>query len=454
MNCGQNAVVLGCAAMRRDLLLLIAPTIFFFAATAAAGSDPAELKNRRDRAARLFPDGVLLLHSSAPAEYPADGYRENAPFYYLTGLENSPGAILAVDGRNRESWLFVRPPQPGETSEVKPGDPTAPQLGLEHIVDWSDLDGFLAQQAKAGAKIYYRREAVELPPSVSVTQDNRAPAWVQVLQKKWPAMDFQPAGVKLYTLMAVESPAEQEASRVAASATVQAVMAGMRAIRPGVSQRKVELAVHDACWNAGARGVSFWPWVMAGPNGVFPKPFESLAHYDHLDATMRGEDLVRLDVGCEWKHYQGDLGRTVPVSGHYNADQREIWNMFVDAYRAGVKELREGATEQQVFEAWKQELLCHRESARTALAKQAIDTWTERKNVPYWQLHTMNLDAGFIEGVLRAGMVIDFEPIASVGGQGYYMEDMFLIGEGGAKVLTPGVPYSAEEIEAAMAVKP
>jgi Xaa-Pro aminopeptidase len=51
-------------------------------------------------------------------------------------------------------------------------------------------------------------------------------------------------------------------------------------------------------------------------------------------------------------------------------------------------------------------------------------------------------------------MVIDFEPIASIGGQGYYLEDMFLIGKEGARILTLHVPYTAEEIEAQMAGKP
>lgn len=52
-------------------------------------------------------------------------------------------------------------------------------------------------------------------------------------------------------------------------------------------------------------------------------------------------------------------------------------------------------------------------------------------------MHTMNLGAGYIEGPLRAGMVIDFEPIVSIAGQGYYLEDMYLIGKTGAEVLTP-----------------
>jgi Xaa-Pro aminopeptidase len=51
---------------------------------------------------------------------------------------------------------------------------------------------------------------------------------------------------------------------------------------------------------------------------------------------------------------------------------------------------------------------------------------------------------------MRAGTTIAFEPIASIGGQGYYLEDLYVITKEGADLLTPGVPYSADEIEAAM----
>jgi len=50
----------------------------------------------------------------------------------------------------------------------------------------------------------------------------------------------------------------------------------------------------------------------------------------------------------------------------------------------------------------------------------------------------------------RAGTTINFEPIASIDDQGFFLEDMFLRTKHGAELLTPGVPYSAEDIEAAM----
>jgi len=72
---------------------------------------------------------------------------------------------------------------------------------------------------------------------------------------------------------------------------------------------------------------------------------------------------------------------------------------------------------------------------------------------PYWQMHTMNLDAGYIEGPLRAGMVIDFEPIASIGGRGTISKTCTWP-QDGATVMTRGLPYTAEEMEAFLAQKP
>jgi Xaa-Pro aminopeptidase len=416
----------------------------------------ADLQDRRHRAAAAFHDGILLVHATSEYASDIDGFRQNPPFYYLTGLENTSSALLAIEGTSGQTWLFVNPERPFARSlpaEVEAGAEGAARLGMDHVVEWQELEKFLAERAKPAAKLYYADDLWalnELSPAFGLEKDKDAPPWIVTIAKRWPVFELKEAREAVSALMAVQSPAELEPLRAAAKATVPAVMAGMRAIKPGVSQRTAEAAVVNACWQQGAHGVSFWPWVMAGENGVFPRPFASVTRYDHLNQVMQAGDLVRLDVGCEWEHYQGDLGRTVPVSGHYSDDQRETWNIFVAAYRAGVKALRDGVTLDQVYEAWRTELVSHRASAKSAMAREAIETWTKKENVPYWQVHTMNLDAGRVPGALRAGMTVAFEPIAAVGGQGFYLEDMFLITAQGTEVLTPGVPYTAEEIEAAM----
>ena len=439
--------------MRR---LAFVVTIVLLASAHAVSADLSVLRDRRQKAAQSFHDGVLLVHAFARVDFTADGFRQDPYFYYLTGLDNSIGAILAIEGKSGESWLFLPSEPPfskfGLKPPVVPGTEAARKLGIEHVVDWSELERFL-ERAAPPARLYFARDpnaTEEMPANLLNAKVPRAPLWVQIILSKWPAFEAKDATDPLNTLMSVQSSDEIAALRSAGKTTVDAITAGMRTIRPGVTQRSVESAVESACWNSGAHGTSFWPWAMAGENAVFPKPFTAMGVYDHLNREMRAGELVRLDVGCEWEHYSGDLGRTVPVSGRYNDDQRETWNIFVAAYRAAAARIRDGVKVDDVYDAWRTELLHHRATAKTPLAQHAIDSWSKRENVPYWQIHTMNLVAALPPEPLRAGMTINFEPIASVDGQGFFLEDMYLITNTGAEMLTPGVPYTAEEIEAAM----
>ncbi len=438
------------------LKLIVCVTIVF-TGLSACSAQANELRERRTRAAASFSDGILLVHAKSAFDLAADGFRQDPIFYYYTGLENTAGALLAIDGRSRESWLFLPPQDPfGDATlrpEVSPGPESAKQLAIDHVVDWVELEAFLGSRATSTARFYYPHDRFslhELPGSLLEKEAAVAPLWINTIKRRWPEVSVVDAGRTLSDLLSVQSASEMKSVRAAAGATVVAVNAGIRAIRPGTSQRSVELEVTNACWKSGAHGPSFWPWALSGENGVFPRPWLTLSRYDHLDSVMKAGDLVRLDVGCEWNHYSGDLGRTVPVSGKFTPDQRETWNVFVAAYLAGAKVLREGVTIDRVFDAWRSELLKHRDTAKSPVARRAIEQWSDQKNVPFWQVHTMNLEAGLPKGALRAGTTIDFEPIASIDGQGYYLEDTFLITKDGAENLTPGVPYTAQEIEAAM----
>ncbi len=426
-------------------------------ASACALAQSNTLIARRQRAAAAFHDGILLLHASVNMDAWTDGFHQDPYFLYFTGLENTVGALLAVDGRKGESWLFLptNPPylKQGLLPEIRPGTDRAKQQGFDHIVDWSELEAFLKQHSSTPQALYYVEDYpkfADLPPHILDSKSPDAPTWLQIILQKWPAFAAKESSKQLQALMEVQDSGEVASLRSAAKATSVAFMTGMRAVHPEVSQRSVEAAVTRACWDEGAHGDNFWPWVMSGENAVFPRPFFSGARYDHLDHKMRSGELVRLDVGCEWNHYGGDLGRTVPVSGHYDDAQRELWNIYVAAYRAGVKVLRAGSSTDHVFEAWSKELVSHRESAKHALAQHAIELWSDRKNVPFWQIHTTNLVAGYPSEPFRDRVIVNYEPIASVDGQGFFLEDMFLLNNEGAELLTPGVPYTAEEIEAAM----
>jgi Xaa-Pro aminopeptidase len=189
---------------------------------------------------------------------------------------------------------------------------------------------------------------------------------------------------------------------------------------------------------------------MAGPTSAFPAPFESLADYRHLNRRMQSGEVVRVDVGCDVDHYRGDVGRTVPVSGRFDAGQRETWELLIGAYRAGLAKFRDGVRRDDVFAASLAEIGRRRPALSTALGRKAAEALLAPDGFKHWQAHGVGLEAA--EGmpeILRAGMVLAFEPIFSVEGQGFYLEDMVLVTKDGHEILTPGLPYSADEIERA-----
>ena len=51
---------------------------------------------------------------------------------------------------------------------------------------------------------------------------------------------------------------------------------------------------------------------------------------------------------------------------------------------------------------------------------------------------------------MEAGSVIAYEPGFEAFGDAFYLEDMILITEDGSEVLSAGLPYEAEQIEALM----
>ncbi len=104
-----------------------------------------------------------------------------------------------------------------------------------------NLQGFLAAHAASSPSIYYTREGLggfdEMPANLVSPKAPGAPLWLQIILGKFPSFSTKEVTDSLNKLMAVQDPDELSSVRSVAKATVTAISAGMRAIRPGVSQR-------------------------------------------------------------------------------------------------------------------------------------------------------------------------------------------------------------------------
>lgn len=215
----------------------------------------ADFAERRQRAATEFHDGILLLHANSELSSSADGFRQDPFFYYFTGLENTVGAVLAIDGKSNESWLFLpsHPPflKAGLQPEVKPGADAEKGLAIQHVVDWTELKEFFASRSAQKIPLFFANDFFhfdELPEDLLSTQSPQAPVWLQIILQKWRTFEAEDATSRIHDLMVIQADDEVAALRSAAKATVTALRAGIRAVKPGSSQRLVESVVENACW--------------------------------------------------------------------------------------------------------------------------------------------------------------------------------------------------------------
>ncbi len=441
-------------------LVLAAGAATSIAASLFAAELPvAEYASRRAEAMRRIPDGILLVPSQAFVfgndQLLLHGYQQDPNFLYLTGLSSVSGAVLAVDGAARTTWLFVPSKLPGfggqlESAFVRPGAESERRLSLEHVVDRKELPAFLnrRQEASPGLLLYTPALDVGHGFPLDIALDDPSGAWNHAMAELWSAKELRSADPILGEMRLIKSAAEVETLKRVGRASAAALRAGLAALKPGRPQREAEAVVVSGCIAAGAEGPSFWPWVMTGPNSAFPAPFESLVDYRHLNRAMKAGEVARVDVGCDLDHYKGDVGRTAPVSGKFDAGQRETWELLVAAYRAGLAVIRDGARRDDVFAASLAEVQRRQSGLATPLGKNAAAVLLGPEGLAFWGIHGVGLEGA--EGApetLRAGMVVAFEPIFSVNGQGFYLEDMLLITPAGYEILTPDLPYSADEIE-------
>ena len=416
---------------------------------AQASASAMDHRARRQRV--LDPLGTRLLivpsQQSAKTDDQA-GFKQATDFQYLTGISDVVGAVLVIDGSTRRSLLFA-PAKPPALTRPYPRDSDATRLGIDSVLPVDSLEAWLRRQLTHSAMLIASndpRGSVRgpIPIAGSVT---RWGAWLSSLGYTGSVSSATPV---LRPLREVKDASEIAILARVGTLSGQAMLAGMRALRPGRRQRIAESAVVNTRINGG--GVhSFWPWLMSGPHGVYTDLWNSLQDYDNHDRVMKAGELVRVDVGCALEQYMGDVGRTAPVSGRFTAGQREAWDLFIAAYKSGLLLVRDGARVSDIFDAARATIRARRSSLVTALGQAAAAEMLSPRGIEAWQLHGVGLDDA--EGaplVLRVGMVVAYEIMFAVGGEHFYLEDMLVVERAGYRNLTAGLPYTAGEIEGAM----
>lgn len=401
----------GCAEPHSGMDLVAFNTIAPGVPLPGLDTPVSELRARRQALMHALPQAVVDIAANVLAkEMEQPAWIQDPDFFYLTGRVQGTNAVLRLDAPARKVTLFT-------------GSPPRAFGGEASLLAWPDADSLMAMTGVDDV-----RPMSEYAPTESgaTPSDNTVRTALDSL--RW-----------------TKSPSEVAQLRVNAEVSASALKKGMRAVGHGVMQRRAEAAVVAGCIEAGANGPSFWPWMMAGPNAHLSRLVNSFHVYDNLNRPMLSGELLRADVGCMAGGYGGDVGRTVPVSGSFTESQAFIWDHFVSAYRAGIAVMAAGVSIDSVAAAstrtLEEALAAEPDAALKTILQDMIDKVA-------WHVHGIGIESAEpVFPVLQSGTVIDFEPMLSLGDDAYYLEDMILITESGAEILTLGIPTTAHEIE-------
>lgn len=155
------------------------------------------------------------------------------------------------------------------------------------------------------------------------------------MQKVMPEnMTFAPLDFAVESLRTVKDEEELKAIQHACDITCEAFEYICTYIKPGMTERQVQLALDNKMLELGAQSTAFSTIIASGENG-------SLPHAVPGERVIKNGDLVTMDFGAKVDGYCSDMTRTVAV-GEPSDELRKIYDIVLRAQEAAQAALAPG----------------------------------------------------------------------------------------------------------------
>ena len=216
------------------------------------------------------------------------------------------------------------------------------------------------------------------------------------------------------------------ASRLADAALTEVLGRGL----VGRTERDVALDLEFTMRRAGAEGVSFPPIVAAAEHAALP-------HAQPRDVAIPKGTLVTIDWGAMLDGYASDCTRTY-ATGELDPRDREIYELVLRAQEAALAAVRPGVGGREV----------------DAVARDIITAAGHGEHFGHGLGHGVGVEthegprlSQRSDATLEGGQVVTVEPGVYVpGAVGVRIEDLVIVREGGAEVLT-SLPKHLQTVE-------
>ena len=293
---------------------------------------------RRAKLMESVEKGIILLlgNSEASCNYPSNTYkfRQDSSFLYFCGL-NQPDMAAVIDVESGEQVLFGNDVDIDDIIWMGPQVSVAEMaqsVGIEKSAPMADLHGYVAKAVAAGRKVHflppYRNfNKILLNSLLNIPIANlKAEASAELIK----AVVDQRIIKDQYELAEIDH---------ACNIGYEMHYAAMKNVKLGIVEQQVYGIMEGIAASKGS--MASFPIILS-QNG------ETLHNHHHHQILTEGRMLV-IDAGAETNmNYCSDFTRTLPSSGKFTQQQKEIYQIVSAANNLAVDMSRPGITYKEV----------------------------------------------------------------------------------------------------------
>jgi Xaa-Pro aminopeptidase len=421
----------------------------------------------------IGPDALALLQG-LPSVHSSAVFRQSNEFFYLSGVV-APQALLLMDGGAKRTILYL-PKQDTRRAAVEgdllSSDDPSKTKAVTGVDEVKPPDQLLADlQARAGAKAIYvpfapTEGASESPDGARRrTADAAADPWDgrisreghlrELLKTRVPALEQKDLSPILNGMRAIKSAAEIALITRATKIGGEAILEAMRSTAPGLAEYELDAVAQLIFVRHGTQGEAYRAIVASGPAAMN-------AHHRAGDKKLTDGELVLMDYCPDLGYYRCDVTRQWPVNGKFSPSQRELYGFYLGVYEAVLYGIKPGLTSQQILQAAVPKMDAILAETRfskplyAAAAKQFVERYRTSAGRGGNLGHAVGMathDFGGGSGTMRPGLVFTIEPEFRVPEEQIFirLEDMIVITESGATILSEFVPRGMDGVEKVIA---
>lgn len=474
------AAILLLGSLQSSLLTAQPPGASYYLAPRHAEDIPlTRFQERRQKVlATMSPKSLALFIAADVRNRQNDvnyEYRQSSDFLYLCGFPEAESRLLLIPGGiilpqnldssgiKHEALLFVTQREQDRelwTGAIIGAERASTMFGIKALdnINFSSVLKMLMQPTGTAQDSSLRRDTLFITtfPTPNVTEPLSGDV-INVerearlrLQKQYPQAVIRSQKRLLADLRQIKDADELRILRKAIDITLAGHRAAIAATKPDTYEYEIEAAMEGTFKRLGAEDVGYGSIVGAGGNSC-------ILHYTASRRQAKAGEVLLMDCGAEFLGYTADITRTIPVSGTFSPEQREIYNLVYAAQEAAIKEYRKGVD-------WRYPHSRAVDIIRTGLLKLGIITNPDdyKRYFPHGSVHYIGLDvhdAGSY-ATFQPNMIFTCEPgIYIPEGSpcdkkwwniGVRIEDDVLVTDSEPIIVSAALPRRAEEIEALM----